>query len=437
MENMKNVYNIEYELITPVHIGSGDKIPKTELAWFPQQRKLYKVDMEKFFAMQTTNKLSEISNLIVNARNEYLNDILNIRNFDEANLPEEYFLKFLYNYNDKEISKLRELNGLVKNISYNPFIPGSSIKGWLRTAILYYYLKRFREAKESLDSIDNKLDYIKPNKLKEERKEIGKTIEKKLLGVDPKQDLLKFLIISDTNEVPKENIHFALAQIFRPTQRGANISFEAMKFPLYLEVLKEKLSFQGKIIFNKNLSQFIDKFLKNQSDISLIIQKNVLNDLFSRDHESLFNHFRRINNIFASKIIQFEYNYFSTIDNNLTNRSANLERLLNFYNNTLKPLMREIKQSKDQFLIRIGRLTGWHSKTLGSLLFEYFLSGEEDTYDFEEFFKRLNRLRIFKEKRRDDLHVRYNLAPISRSFIVDGALIPKHPLGWIKCKLIK
>lgn len=105
-----------------------------------------------------------------------------------------------------------------------PYIPGSSIKGAIRSAI---YSSEIREAGKVIDS----KDLYDWGKIK------GSVLEKKLFGFDPNHDIFRFLLIGDVYFEPNSTIAINMVNI-NIKQDGA--IFDSSKNQLVEAIGKEK-----------------------------------------------------------------------------------------------------------------------------------------------------------------------------------------------------
>lgn len=430
MENKtKEIFNIEYEIITPTHIGSGDNIPKTELGFFPEENLIRKVDIDKFFESQPPHKIRELSQFIRQAKNDYFNNILRTEKFSIDNLEGEYDLNFYYDYRPTDINKIRDISAYLKTPLFKPYIPGSSIKGWLRTAILYYYLKRIKEAKAPLEAFNRRLDNLPREKwkIKKERGKMGEIAEKEIFGKDPREDLFKFITITDTQAISPENLCLALVQIFHPAERRGQINFEALGFSVFAEILKDKSNFLGKIIFSKDIGDFKNEYLHSDS-FSDRIRNYIIENLIELPREECFKKVCEISNIFSKHIIEYNHRYLTKLNDEI--KSNSIQDLIKYYNETLFPLYDHVSESDNMFLMRLGYGTEWTSKTIGLELIDYFIKNKK--VDFNTFYDRINRLKLFKGQR---MHKHFQLTPISRAYIVNNINAPQMPLGWVKAQI--
>ena len=213
MEHIKK-YDLNIETITPVHIGSGNTYLSSELLF--NEDGYNRIDISKYFNELNKEQQDDfVKNLIDNKMVlENVND-----NWVRYSLIKKFDGEF------------KSDNEIVENIKVfnEPYIPGSSIKGAIRTALLYYYFKI-----EDLDKL------IVNDKVNE------KLINSYFSMNQANEDILRFLKIKDTNTVPKPLLYKALNT--KPKVKGG---FEK-GIPLYLESIyvEGKLSSSLAITYN-------------------------------------------------------------------------------------------------------------------------------------------------------------------------------------------
>lgn len=137
-------YNMKLNIITPIHIGDGNgSLSKLEYSY--NNGKLSIIDQVKF--MDLLKREGQLGNYInyverVSSRNEranlyyWLKD--NIRRLD-ANMIIRDIAKYTIQIKVNDRKSLNDIKGCIKSMG-NPYIPGSSIKGAIRTAILYKFI---------------------------------------------------------------------------------------------------------------------------------------------------------------------------------------------------------------------------------------------------------------------------------------------------------
>lgn len=310
---MKKIYKLTVEPITPIHIGTGNTLTPLD----------YKVENGKYLRFswneildsinQDKIKLNEFMNLT------QINDIAKLRDFFHKNVTENN--AFLKINSSKEFS-----NSYSKNIVKNPLesalqvneiiregknaiIPGSSLKGAIRTAILNAELKKEKGSGRFLDRNNEK------------------KLQSQLLGLkdekyDAKTDPLRNLAISDCS--------FDYSEISQFVGSVINIHKNPKKqpgIPVYSEFISGKLT---------------NKVQNGKSRI--LIDK----DLFENNHEinkyfSIENIITNCNNFFISafdKEVQTFYEYETKETQLITDLQNELDKAIN---------------TPNTFILRVGR----------------------------------------------------------------------------------
>ena len=269
------------------------------------------------------------------------------------------------------------------------YIPGSSVKGAIRTAILWWVLKndpnRFNRAKRPLENLVRSRDRV-------DKKRVADEIEKEVFGIDPTHDLLKALQVSDTNAVATNNLKIEEVRTLTTTPRGHNWK----SFYTYVEALKPgtKLVLETKI----------DEFL---------LEDDAASELHFENKKRLVREIPRICNEFADMFIEDEMRFFRQY-----NRPGELDDVLEFYE-----MLRE-RREEESFLLHLAWGSGWHGMTVGRLL-----QGEPD-FDFFGLRKRFS-----LGKRRNQRFFVSEFPKTRRIVFKDGK--PKYPLGWLKIRFEK
>jgi CRISPR-associated protein Csm5 len=119
----------------------------------------------------------------------------------------------------------------IKDLSDRPYLPGSSLKGALRTAVFDWALAHNPRA---LDT----------GRLRSSRKWAAQPLERAVLGRDPNHDLLRALQVADSDPVdPGSSLMLAHAQVLTGRQLGSPIEVEALRSEVVLNTtLKVDLS---------------------------------------------------------------------------------------------------------------------------------------------------------------------------------------------------
>ncbi|MBA7525409.1 hypothetical protein ES705_17560 [subsurface metagenome] len=205
------------------------------------------------------------------------------------------------------------------------------------------------------------------------------------------------------------------------------IQFQSLKFSQYLEVIKANTKFSGKIIFTKDLESYKKEYFQTDT-LSRKIRAFILENFIELSRQECFQLVQEMCNIFSKHLIKYNINYLKKLKEEID--SSVLQKLIDYYEKSLSPSFEKIKASKNQFLIRLGAGTEWHSKTVGMFLLDYFLNTR--SLDFNVFYEKINQMQLFRGQY---MHKHFELAPISRTYIVDSVKMPQYPLGWVKVQL--
>lgn len=198
---MKNeIRNITLECITPVHVGSGEKFKKNiDFFISSKQGILGVVDDRKVIEALGGNEVNrETINKWVNAidQNKSILDLL------LSDVTVEQISKRTRNF--KDISHKGALREQLHTPKNQPLIPGSSIKGAIRTAIWDAVIKDDTIQYKDIHSVRHGKDRFSDSTLN--KKAFSPSAKKD--RIDPNKDILRFLQITDvvfnTNDANNE-----------------------------------------------------------------------------------------------------------------------------------------------------------------------------------------------------------------------------------------
>jgi CRISPR-associated protein Csm5 len=307
---MKTQYEIT--LLSPVHIGSGDKLSKN-IDYFSDETGTYLVDSDKFFETLTPAQIDELTNS---------RDIIEFMERNRINKKD--FVK-------KKISPQQvaasEINQCIKSSFENPYIPGSSLKGALRTVIGWHL---FKELNISFD--------FNPRSKKEWA---YNNLSNEIFGKDPNHDFLKgFIVVDSPFDVSDVTLH--LTKVY--TMRRNNILSVKLtqrdnpgsEMQIYAEFLKEKSS--------SGLRIKIDDFLFTPR----IMEKLGID----KSRKQVLLKLGQIAKDYAREKIEKELNFFAGQDK--------LNAVTQFYKDLLKKLE---PLDEHSFILNLGWGTGWKFKT--------------------------------------------------------------------------
>lgn len=213
MSNIKDVYTtftIKMNIKSPIFIGSGDELNKTRYYFNPSTKDVKIVDDKKLRAFLAKHSLFENFQEYLMKNGDYGNLVAwlgeNRINIDSVDIW-KYSIK-AKNIKPKDVKRnktvqLNNIKTFVKNSNGCPYVPGSSIKGAIRTALLYLELM---ENRAKYSGYWKRVAYLNNGRdIKRELEKIIKELEKEVFG-SIQENLFKALRVSDSSEVDISNL---------------------------------------------------------------------------------------------------------------------------------------------------------------------------------------------------------------------------------------
>lgn len=309
----KDIINLQIKTLSPVAILNDNN---SKLSPYVDVVK----DRNEFVLLD----IDKIADVLINDE-EYYNKYLEILRNKRNNSIDKYTIKNLLqdkniNFENVEAGRIKCNGNIRGNVEINtctksrgiPYIPGSSLKGGVRTAVLYNKV-------DKNDVVDKKRIFSKEY--------VGQDMFRKYPKI-VQDDIFKNLIIRDTDIDVKVKTSI----------------YEARSINVYRDINSEKLNLDMKLLL-----EGIDK---NQTLYSQIILKN---KIFTK--EDLFY---KIND-FYEKVISREMNEISKV------KFSKKNILINEYNLLLEKI-RGFKKDNSGFISRTGKLKGFFSNTLAAEL---------------------------------------------------------------------
>ena len=373
---------MKYQLktITPVHIGTGETL--TQIDGFYDNGRWHRVDLDAVLAAIPESDLNRLTTAMGG------------RNFQwDRYLPTDQ-RSAAYTLPCPENPRETEIREAIKHPSSRPMIPGSSIKGAIRTALLWGFMDDNNPAAQ--EAFDYSVNYLQGQLQKKPNGSwAGQGIEQRVLGKDPNHDLMRAVQVSDTAPIPIEALEMGAAWTVTLNQRG--------------ELVQKR---EG----NREYKTFVEQIRANQTfDFSIRIDTTLFRQREKRElgytdrqeqavSEELANVCNFVTGELATAEAEF-YDYYK------------LPELANFY----ESLPNQINNLPDgAFVLQIGWGTGYLAKTVTDLL-----TGNDE--DLIMKFRRHYRLGISRSggDYYDDEF------PKTRRVLYDRQR-PKSPLGWVQ-----
>lgn len=368
---------VKLETLTPVHIGTGQKYNRFEC--IVKGNKIFRVsftDLIKTYPDKTET--------IINAAESGKLDILNALQLDETKIT-KYSLLNIHDYWQGEIKEC------VKTNNYLPYIPGSSLKGAVRTSLLWRY---FRNNPSVFDKLMSQLKFEmvrgKYNKKTLMNNFIQNVFNFTKEKYTAQRDILKFVIISDF--MPLKNVELLLTKIntYDLKQNDTNIIAS-----VFAECIR------GKFVGNISLSESIKFFTDNE---------------FKRKFLEIFN-------VELDKKIKIEELEKKVMESIKTSLNDFLNWAMNYELELAKKMKLDIENLSGDDKIRIGFGTGTIYQTLIKLIEEADVNLAKNV---------VNKCNLGKFRRNIDYTTKNTLYPPYPKTL---ELTEDHkPLGWCEMK---
>ena len=383
---MKQKYKLE--TITPVHIGSGETLNHID-GYYANDR-WYHIDLDKVLAHPNADINALTSEMA--QRDFRWQRYLSQRNMNPTELS-------TYSLPCPQSPETGEIRESIKSVGNRPYIPGSSIKGAIRTMLLSDLIKNEKNKRlfnNSSAHLNREIDNGPPPRRKQEYP--AKQIEGAVFGRDPNRDLLRALQVSDTELLESAALAIGMAWTVTLNRDGALVQKidNGTEYKNFVEVIQggQSLGFTLKIddlLFRDReeerlrFSELQEKTLRETAEVS-----NFETNLLMQDEQEFFDYYG---------FSEIANKYDELIDQN-------------------KGL------TGGAFMLQIGWGTGYHSNTVTTS----FTQGDDAPIDLMELRERyrLGRSRSNQQKPYDSREF-----PKTRRVLYHGHN-PVAPLGWVK-----
>ena len=381
---MKQKYQLE--TITPVHIGSGEVL--NQIDGYYADGRWYRIDLDRVL-MHPSADINALTSEM-SQRGFRWGDHLSRRNMEPAELS-------AYSLVCPQSPEEVEIREAIKTADNRPYIPGSTLKGAIRTALLGDMLLKNDEVfKENNQRFINMVDQAPRGNPRTEHP--ARQIERNVFGKDPNHDLFRALQISDTAPLESDALEIGTAwtvtlnsddQLVQKVDRGRSYK------NFVQQIRAEKcLTFTLKI----------DELLFREAE-----KKRIgFNDVQEQSLRSI----AEASSSLASDILATELEFFDIYD---------LDEVAQFYIE-LEDLNNDL--ANDAFLLQIGWGTGYHANTVAGIFANSFTPHQE------MWMKLRKRFRLGESRSRRGQYDAREF-PKTRRVLYRGRN-PIAPLGWVK-----
>lgn len=371
---MVNNYECNLKVLSPVYIGSGNEYGASE--YVSAKAKNKKGEILKIFKRIDVSKY--YLSLNDDEKDEFINDLStpNFRLTDfNSKIPNKYRSYFTYN-NCKNIpGPNQNISEVIKTLN-KAYVPGSSIKGAIKTAILYNSLS-FDDIEKFLGNVSGKLNRWDYNNF------INDQFSSSNFKNAAQSSIMKFLTISDSTDARKVSTYDIFSVMATMPSGNQAYARNGRTVISYLET--------------------IDRGNNLKFNLSTNFDKNIYRTLRINDKEHLIDL-----DYIKESIYKFSKAY---INHELEFAEENsISYLEKFYKK------REKLNTPDKPMLKIGGGSGFLATTIGLKVKEC----DDYNYNFDSYF---DKVRDLTRGRSYDY-----CFPKSRKVTFKGG----YPLGWVQ-----
>lgn len=372
MADLHDTYHLTITTLSPLHIGTGNTL-RQGYDFVVHKDKTWVIDAEVLASALYDQDPSDFDRMVQGVPAE---DLLRDSDYD----PDSPLFRYVMNGTPRSVKQGAEVQELLKDPWDRPYIPGSSLKGALRTALAYaiWEQRKLRFRVSDLNERGGARFAAQPL----EHKVLN--AEQPPCGKEPNHDLLRALQVGDSTPDEQGRVQLLNVQV-AVGEKAAS--------PIELEAVPREVTFTATVT--------LDGYLRQNGTAGQLGWKD--------DQLRLFNNLPQVVNHFSKRRLADEIERWR--DRNVPIRG--------FFGT----LARHVDQldPRAEFLLQLGWGGGWDSKTLNHHL----------TADEGAFFEVVQRYGLDRQRK-------FQLGdhfPKSRRVVVNANSQPVRPLGWIKVRM--
>jgi CRISPR-associated protein Csm5 len=364
MERSKSmtVYQVTLKTLSPLHIGDGDEL-KQDFDFVARNGRTYRINEDALL-------MAKESQLRPDRAGKYPPPGALI---SDADLENGDFFRYSLKGIPRSAKTDSRVKSFIKDIYDRPYIPGSSLKGALRTALAW---TGWKETNVSVNDITGR-----------SRAWAGQSLERKMFGANPNMDILRALHVSDLFGPQSAGGRLMLvnAQVLTKKSSGS---------PIELEAVAGDTAFTGTIKIDDALFSPMAEPILHFSN-----RKRWLDELMKRAQAHSAARIKELADWFESS-------------------SENYHAVAKFYRQ-----LADAGIAENQALVQIGWGSGWDGKTFWSHL-------QQDENRFERI---VQDYRLHKAARNSPMRKPGDPFPRSKRaamIVKDKVAIAAAPFGW-------
>lgn len=308
---LKHVYDLTISLLTPLHIGSGKELMR-DFDYVTHNGRTWVMNTDAFLEYLQDPQGNFDARLIGRPASE----LLKPADFQ----PGSRIFRYVLPGQPRSQAYGAVVREQYKDAFDRPYLPGSSIKGALRTVLAWH-------------GFQSKGMMLNVNDLRGSRSWAGQSYEHEIFGDNPNLDLLRALQVADSQSQSQDRLHLVNAQVFTGGEKPGS--------PIELEAVRSDTTFQTTVT--------VDEFL-HSPDAERQLR-------FGKSWEWLQT-LPQIAQRYALERTQAEMQWY---------QQRKYNAVAAFYGQMMGAL-RSGNLGPNRFLLQIGWGGGWASKTIGSPL---------------------------------------------------------------------
>ncbi|MDR0979071.1 MAG: type III-A CRISPR-associated RAMP protein Csm5 [Lachnospiraceae bacterium] len=246
----KKMERVVLENLTPIHIGQGNTLTKQEYVFDKEKMQISIINpdklIEKIENKGYTEKYMNLVKSLATPQKTLQNLGINIAEvcYKPLKLQSLVYKKI----NGKSVQNLNDIACFISDMDSNLYIPGSSIKGFLVTAIAYKYMLEHPAIFKGIPTYED--------------------IEKEVFMPQGRKgrDLRSFIQVSDSEPVSRDNVFITSKEDLTPCK---NIKINSL--PIYREYIVPLTKF--KFTMTNEYDQLSQIGIKSFDDILVAVQK--------------------------------------------------------------------------------------------------------------------------------------------------------------------
>ena len=356
---LKLIYDVTISLLAPMHIGSGRELMR-DYDYVTHGGKTWVMNGDAFLAHLQRPDGSFDDRILGRPAAELLQP--------EDFRPGSAFFRYVLDGQPRAQGSGAVLREQYKDAFDQPYLPGSSLKGALRTVLAWH---GFQTQKLHLD----------PANMRGGRSWAGQELERSIFGRDPNHDLLRALLVADSQPQPSDRLQIVNAQVVTGSETPGS--------PVELEAVRPDTIFHTTVT--------VDEFLHGDAAEAA---------LHFRDRWQWLADLPQIARDWAAQQLEKERDWHRA------RKYDHVGRLMHQMLNLLK----RGGLNANQFFLQVGWGGGWAAKTIGYPL-------QQDSQAWE---------RLLGDKRLSPARIRRRAGdpfPKSRRVVIANRQVAA-PLGW-------